>query len=45
MLFQTDNTLRLGAGALVASFAYLWFHLVCETVPDPYLVSFLRILF
>ena len=45
MLFQTDNTLRLGVVLLVAAFAYLWFNLVCETVPDPYLVSFSRILF
>ena len=40
MLFQTDNTLRLGAVLLVAAFANIWFHLVREAVPDPYLVSF-----
>ena len=39
MLFQTDNTLRLGAILLVATFANLWFLLVRETVPDLYLVS------
>ena len=43
MLFQTDNTLRLGAVVLVAAFANLWFHLVRDAVSDPYLVSFLRI--
>ena len=39
MLSRTDNTLRLGAVLLVAAFANLWFLLVRETVPDPYLVS------
>ena len=45
MLFQTDNTLRLGAVLLVAALANLWFYLVQETVPDPYLVSYFRMLF
>ena len=38
MLFQTDTILGLGAVLLVAAFANIWFQLVRETVPDPYLV-------
>ena len=45
MLFETGNTLRLGAVLLVAAFANVWFHLVREAVPDPYLVSLFRMLF
>ena len=44
MLLQTDNTLRLGAVLLVAALANLWFYLVQQTVPDPYLVSYFRML-
>ena len=43
MLSLAGNTVRLGAVVLVAALANIWFHLVQETVPDPYLVSCFRI--